>query len=75
MFGCSDGCTVWVWIVSRRIVEPCLEDYREPFTDIVGSLLSPLNGTMSGVTTVSHFTVRGGEGVVEGVCAGVGCGA
>jgi hypothetical protein len=25
MFGCADGYTVWVWIVSRRIVEPCLE--------------------------------------------------
>jgi hypothetical protein len=44
----------------------------ELFTVGVGALLSPLDGTMSAITTVSHFTVRVGEGVVEGVCAGVG---
>jgi hypothetical protein len=59
-----DGCTVWVRIVSRRIVEPCLEDYREPFTVGMESSLSPIDGAMSAITTGSHFTVRG--------CAGVG---
>jgi hypothetical protein len=27
MFGVTDACRVWVWIVLRRIVEPCLEDF------------------------------------------------
>jgi hypothetical protein len=73
MFGGTDGYRVWVWIVSRRIVEPCLEDYREPFTVGMELSLNPIDGTMSGITTVKHcFPVRGGEGVVEGVCTGVG---
>ncbi len=74
MFGCADGYTLWVWIVSRWIVEPCLADYREPLTVGRGveSSLNPIDGTMSGITTVSHFTVRRGEGVVEGVCAAAG---
>jgi hypothetical protein len=72
MFGFTDGCTVWVWIVSRLIMEPCLTDYREPFTVGVGSSLNPIDGAMSAITTVSHFTVRGGEGDLEGVCAGAG---
>jgi hypothetical protein len=72
MFGCTDGYMVCVWIVSRWIVEPCLEDYREPFTVGVESSLNPIDGTLSAITTVSRCTVRGGEGVVEGVCAGVG---
>jgi hypothetical protein len=63
---------VWVWIVSRRIVEPCLEDHREPFTVGVESSLNPIDGAMSGITIGSHFEVRGGEGVVQGLCAGVG---
>jgi hypothetical protein len=44
----------------------------EPFTVGVGSSLNPIDGAMSGITIGSHFAVRGGEGVVQGLCAGVG---
>jgi hypothetical protein len=49
-----------------------LGGYREPLTVGVESSLNPIDGAMSAITTVSHFTVRRGEGVLEGVCAGVG---
>jgi hypothetical protein len=61
---------VWAWSVSPRVVEPYLDDYRDPFTVGVGSSLNPFDGAISAITTVNNFTVRAAVKVSQRVCGG-----